>query len=170
MKIYKLLSLGILLLLTVTINAQELNQKQEALFIYNILRHVDWPRDDGHGEFIIQVLGKGDIIKEIQAMASQKTVGDRKIIVKVYDDPKQLEHCHLLFLTKSHTCCLQQARQKLKNMSTLFVTEDKGAISLGSDINFIGTGDKIMFEMNENSMKENNLKMSKELKKLAVVK
>lgn len=102
-------------------------------------------------------------------MAFQKTVGDRKIIVKVFDDTVKLEHCHLLFITKSHSCCLQQARQKLKGMTTLNVTEDKRMIPSGVDINFISRDNRIMFEMNAKSMEARNLKISNDLKKFAVI-
>ena len=165
---FYLIGLTFLLLNNTYSKAQGIDPKQEAVFVYNLLRYIDWPRDDGHSDFIIEVLGKGDIVKEIQLMAAQKTVGDRKIIVKVYDDTAKLEHCHLLFITKSHSCCLQKARQKLKDMSALYVTEDKGMISKGADINFIVRDNKIMFELNEKSLNAHNLKMSNELKKFAV--
>ena len=160
--------LGFLFLYSVPSYAQKIDPKQEAIFVYNIVNFIDWPRADGHDDFIIGVLGKGDIVKEIQSMAFQKTVGDRKIIVKVFDDTVKLEHCHLLFITKSHSCCLQTARQKLKDMATLIVTEDKGMISNGADINFISRDNKIMFELNEKSLNAHNLKISNELKKFAV--
>jgi len=167
-KIYYIISTLILLAINaIPANSQVLDPKYEALFIYNFTKYIEWPRSDGHSDFIIGILGNGDIVKEMQQMAALKTVGDRHIVVKLFENPEDIEHCHLLFITKKFSVNLFEARAKLKGMSTLYIAESPGMAQYGADINFIGKVNKIVFEVNTKYLEENNLKMSSLLKNLA---
>lgn len=159
--------IGLLALYIIPAKAQVLDPKYEALFMYNFTKYIDWPRTDGHPDFIVGILGKGDIVTEMQQMAALKLVGSRKIIVKVFDNPDNIEHCHLLFITKKFSGSLPAAREKLKGMSTLYITESPGMAQNGADINFIGKVNKIVFEINTKYLGENNLQISSTLKNLA---
>lgn len=156
-------------LLNVSANAQVIDPKFEAIFIYNFTKYIEWPRADGHDEFIIGILGKGDIINEMQLMATQKSVGNRKIIIKVFANTENIEHCHLLFITNACANQLQVALQKLAAMNTLFVSESPGLALKGADINFISKVNKVQFELNEKSLESHNLKVSSDLKKFAIL-
>lgn len=158
---------GLLTLFTAHANAQILDPKYEALFIYNFTKYIDWPRTDGHSDFIIGILGNGDIVGEMQQMSVLRSVGDRKIVVKIFEKPENIEHCHLLFITKKFSGSLHTARTKLKGMSTLYITESADMAQNGADINFIGKVNKISFEINTKYLGENNLQMSSTLKNLA---
>ena len=163
------IALGFFLLNIAPIQAQVIDPKYEAIFIYNFTKYIEWPRVDGHGEFIIGILGQGAIISEMQLMASQKLVGDRKIIIKVFENAENIEHCHLLFITKKQSALLAVAQQKLAGMTTLYVTENPGMALKGADINFISKVNKVLFELNEKTMEQHNLQVSSDLKKFAVI-
>lgn len=158
---------GFLALFTAHANAQILDPKYEALFIYNFTKYIDWPRTDGHSDFIIGILGNGDIVSEMQQMVVLRTVGDRKIVVKIFEKPENIEHCHLLFITKKFSGSLQAARTKLKGMSTLYITESPGMAQNGADINFIGKVNKVSFEINTKFLNENKLNIANTLFRLA---
>jgi hypothetical protein len=147
--------------------AQILDPKYEAVFIYNFTKYIDWPRTDGHAEFIIGILGNGDIVREMQQIAALKSVGDRKIVVKTFESAENIEHCHLLFITKKFSESLLTARSKLKGMSTLYITESPGMVQNGADINFIGKVNKIVFEINTKFFSANNLNIANNLLRLA---
>lgn len=163
------IALGFFLLNIAPVHAQVIDPKYEAIFIYNFTKYIEWPRADGHSEFIIGILGQGDIVSEMQLMASQKLVGDRKIIIKVFENAENIEHCHLLFITQKKSALLSVAQQKLAGMTTLYVTESPGMALKGADINFISKVNKILFELNEKTMELHNLKVSSDLKKFAVI-
>ncbi|MBU1014016.1 MAG: YfiR family protein [Bacteroidetes bacterium] len=162
-----IIALGAFLFFTAQIKAQVIDSKYEALFIYNFTKNIEWPRNDGHSEFIIGVLGNGEIVTELQLMASLKMVGDRKITIKVFDNNEKIEHCHLLFITKKLSGQISVAQQKLKGMSTLYVTESPGMAQNGSSINLVSKVNKIVFEINTKNIKENGLKISNSLLSLA---
>lgn len=155
--------LGFFLLCVAPVKTQVIDPKYEAIFIYNFTKFIDWPRTDGHSEFIIGILGQGDIVNEMQLMASQKLVADRKIIIKIFENAENIEHCHLLFITKKQSSQLSVARQKLSGMSTLYITESYGMAQKGADINLSSSVNKVSFEINTKYLKENNLKVANAL-------
>lgn len=162
-----IIALGVFLFFTTQIKAQVIDSKYEALFIYNFTKNIEWPRNDGHSEFIIGVLGKGDIVNELQKMAASKMVGDRKIIIKIYETIENIEHCHILFISKKQSTQITIAQQKLAGMSTLYVTESPGMAQNGSGINLVSKVNKIVFEINTKNLKQNSLKISNSLLNLA---
>lgn len=166
-KIKFIAALSFIILIIAPIKAQVIDTKYEALFIYNFTKYINWPRTDGHDDFIIGILGQGDIVKEMQLLASQKLVGDRKIIIKVFENTESIEHCHLLFITKKQSSQISVARKKLMGMSTLYITESSGMAQNGADINFVSKVNKVVFELNTKYMKENNLQFANTLISLA---
>ncbi len=161
------IAFGLWLLCILQISAQDIDPKYEAIFIYNFTKNIGWPREDGHSNFIIGILGNGDIVKEMQLMASLKSVGDRTIKVKVFENIESIEHCHILFITKEQSNQISIAREKLKGMSTLYITESLGMAQNGSDINLVSKVNKVIFELNTKNLENNRLKISNTLLKLA---
>jgi hypothetical protein len=161
------IALGFFLLFAVPVKAQVIDPKFEALFIYNFTKYIEWSKTDGHSDFIIGILGKGDIVTEMQLMASLKLVGDRKIIIKVFDNSENIEHCHILFITKNQSAQIPVAKQKLAGMSTLYITESPGMAQNGSGINLVSKVNKVVFEVNTKNLKDNNLEISSTLLHLA---
>src|SRR4028119_2478204 len=59
--------------------------KYHSVFIYNFIKYIQWPSSAQSGDFVIGVLGSSGIIPELEKMASTKTVGSQKIVVRRFN-------------------------------------------------------------------------------------
>ena len=141
--------------------------KAQAMFIYNFSRLIEWPASYKTGSFVIGILGSGEIISELEAYTSGKSVGSQAIIVKQYKEAGDIDKCHILFVTYSKTKNLSELENVLNNKSTLIITEKNGAVTEGSAINFLVVGDKLKFEISQGNATRYGIKYSAKLTEMA---
>jgi hypothetical protein len=73
--------------------------KFETLYLYNFTKMIEWPSNKKSGDFVIGIVGKGDVNKYASAMLNGKMVGSQKIVVKEFSSVSAASGCHVLFLT-----------------------------------------------------------------------
>ena len=54
----------------------------KAMFVFNFIKYVEWPETTAGNEFSIGVIGESDITAQLQRIAVQKKVGEKKIVVR----------------------------------------------------------------------------------------
>jgi hypothetical protein len=140
-----------------------------SVFMYNFTKYIQWPSSVQTGDFIIGVLGNSPIVKELEKMAENKTVGSQKISVKKFKSVADISPCQMLFIPSADSRDFESALEKLKGKPTLILTEKNGLGQKGSGINFVLVDGKWKFELNENATKDAGLKVSKELSRLAIL-
>ncbi|MTI39747.1 YfiR family protein [Fulvivirga lutimaris] len=146
------------------IMAQTGENKVKSLFVYNFIRYIQWPQTEQ--DVTIGVLGHdADLMAAFNEMASKKTASGGKIIIKEFSNPAESESYHLVFIPASNSKVIRE----LSNLNkTLIVTEKPGLAKQGSDINFVNQDGKIRFEMNVQKIESTQLKVSSQLKSLAI--
>jgi len=82
---------------------------------------------------------------------------------------KNLEPCHLLFISSSEKTNYAEIMKKVKNSSVLTVGETDGLIDQGGIITFYELKKKVRFKINTDAAKTASLKFSSRLLKLAVI-
>jgi hypothetical protein len=102
-------------------------------------------------------------------MAQAKKVGDRTIKVTKINSPAEIRKCNILFIPATKSAQLPEVLAKVNTQSILVVTEENGLASKGSDINFIIKEGKLAFELNQSAVARQNLKVSNELSRLAIL-
>lgn len=144
--------------------AQTGENKVKSLFVYNFTRYIQWPQTEQ--DVIIGVLGHdADLIAAFNEMASKKTASGGKIIIKEFSNPAESGNYHMVYIPANNSKVISQ----LSNLNkTLIVTEKPGLAQAGSDINFINKDGKIRFEMNITKIDKTELKVSSQLKSLAI--
>ena len=148
-------------------NTQNPESKIKTVFVFNFTKYIQW---EGTGdEFIIGVLGDdAETFNALKAMANQKTVSGRKIVIKSIKSSSEYELCNILYITGDKSKKLGEVKAKnLKN--TLIVTEKEGMAEKGSGINFVKKDGKLRFELNEKEVEKSGLKVSSQLKGLAIL-
>jgi uncharacterized protein YaiI (UPF0178 family) len=143
--------------------------KLHTLFIFSFTRYVQWPEAYNTGDFEILVLGDCPVIEDLKAMAQAKKVGDRTIKVTKINSPAEIRKCNILFIPATKSAQLPEVLAKVNTQSILVVTEENGLASKGSDINFIIKEGKLAFELNQSAVARQNLKVSNELSRLAIL-
>lgn len=143
--------------------------KFHSVFIYNFTKYVQWPESKKSGDFIIGVMGDSPLTPYLEAMAKTRTVGDQKLSIRKIDRANSAKKCHIVFLTESNSSLLGDLKEALNTEPTLIITEKPGLGKEGSGINFIQVNGRWKFELNESAVTSQNLKVSSELKKLAII-
>lgn len=143
----------------------------KALYIYNFATLTDWPNSYKKSDFEIAVVSSNNnVYNEIYKKYNGKSIGSQKIITKKYADASNIESPNILFLDKGSNGLLSAVTEKLKNKSTLLVTNKPGALSKGSIINFIEADNKQSYEINVRTAKRKKLVIASKLIDLAIKK
>jgi hypothetical protein len=158
----------VLLFSSVTLSYAQ-NYKLHSLFIFSFTRYVQWPEAYNTGDFEIVVLGDSPIVEELKSMAQAKKVGDRNIKVTRINSINEITKCHILFISAAKSNQFNDILTKVSSHSVLLVTEEAGLGAKGSIINFIVKEGKLAFELNQSAVNRQNLKVSNELSRLAIL-
>jgi hypothetical protein len=164
----------VILTLNFTLSAEDntevsQNDLVKSVFIYNFTKYIRWPSDDTSGVFIIGILGESDISNPLKEIARKKTVSGREIKIKQYDSIRDVDQCHILFISLWDEEMIPDILNKVKDKSILTVSDIDNFSEQGGMINFILIEGKIKFEINLTSLENANLTAGSELLKLAII-
>lgn len=143
--------------------------KLHPLYVFSFTRYVQWPDAYNQGDFEIVVLGDSPITEELNKMAQVKKVGDRTIKVTKINGVTEIKKCNIIFVPSSKSAQLSEVLAKVGTQPILVITEEPGLTAKGSDINFITKDGKLAFELNQAAINKQNLKVSNELTRLAIL-
>lgn len=144
--------------------------KLYAGFIYHFAKFTQFPSDKQSGDFVIGVLGSKDMAAATKALASSKTIGNRKIVVHQFNNTSEIKNCHILFVANNKKGDISKVTSLANNKKFLVITETPDATSQGSTINFVEANGKVKFELSRSAAVSQGLKISSELQKLAIIK
>lgn len=161
------------LVMSINAYAQENREyKIKAAFLYNFAKFVTWPEDtfaDSQSPLIIGVLGEdpfGEALKSIEGKIAQ----DRKVVVKKFNTEKDIDICHILFISSSEKDRLNQLfNNGLSGKKVLTVGNMAQFTQSGGVINFVFRNNKMKFEISRKSAERAGLTLSSRLLKLAIV-
>ena len=143
------------------------NAKIKAVFIYNFTKYIEWPQAYKEGEFTIGIIGETPLYSELIKMTETKKVANQTLEVKKFTSPNDVTKCHILYVSRDKSQSLNDVIKKVKNNSTLLVTEENGLVDKGSGINFIIKDNRQKFELNKSNVEKYKLKVSSNLEALA---
>jgi hypothetical protein len=149
---------------------EETENKVHSILIYNFTKYINWPEEYNKGDFIIGVLGETDLVGELQKMAKEKNVSNRRMVIKKYSSVNDIDSkCNILFIATGSSNLLSSALRKTQGHPTLVISHKDGLGRAGSLINFVSSNGKYRFEINLNAMDQNGLKCAQQLKTLAIL-
>jgi hypothetical protein len=145
----------------------------KALFLYNFGSYVEWPPDtfsSDQAPFVIGVLGSAPLERTLTGLAATKTIAGRQILVESFASVEEIKPCQILFITRDVDPRQQRlALEKLRNRRVLVVGESAGFAGQGGSVNFFIEANKIRFEINPETVKRQELKISSKLLSLAKI-
>jgi YfiR/HmsC-like len=140
----------------------------KALYLYNFATLIDWPSEYRKGKFVIGVYGtKEGVYENLKSKYEGKSIGSQEIVIKNFTSASAIDKAHILYITPTKSSSYKTLESKLKNASTLFVTEKDGYLSKGAAINFVVKGTSQKFEINKSNAKKHKLIIADRLLKLA---
>jgi len=135
----------------------------KAMYIYNFLRHVNWPNNIIGNEFVIGVFGSNDLLVELKNFTKDRKIGNKNIVVSKIENIAEAAKCQLLFVSSSRSSSISEIKNLIGSNSCLIVSEKPGTFNLGSGIEFYVDQDKLKFKVSEANIRQQKLEISKAL-------
>lgn len=151
-------------------NASPSEHQVKAAIIFNFMKFVEWPATafaDTNTPLSVGVLGNTPIGDHLEQATRNKSVNNRRILVKTCRSLEEAKQCHVLFVCDSEKKRLAGIMDELAGASVLTVGEIEGFTKSGGVINFYREGNKFRFEINDEAAKKVKLKISSKLLSLA---
>ena len=142
-------------------------------FLYNFGRYVQWPAaafPDDRALFVIGVLGKDPFGTVLDEIANSAKVDGRTVVARRFATLADYAPCHILFIAASTDAKVKaEALAKLQNKGVLLVGEEAGLVEQGAVVNFYVENNKVRFEINVGTARQQQLKVSSKLLSLAKI-
>jgi len=149
---------------TSTIKAQQdVSYAVHANIIYRFTKYISWPVYGPSADFIIGIVGATPLYEELESFIANKTVGNRKIIIKKMSSSADEFACQILFISEDQSGSLKKIAEITKGSSILIVSESSGQSTKGSCINFVIINDHLKLEINKSNIEGRNLSIATEL-------
>lgn len=145
--------------------------KVKAVFLHHFLRYLKWPDDYTAKPYNIAFIGNSPVIPTLKQIAANKTVNNRKIVIKEFQNIQDMdmEKCHILFIGQPETESLKDILENAGRKHILTVSDQNGFAKKGVPINFVMIEGRITFEINVKAIKKAGLYPSSQILKLAVL-
>jgi len=140
----------------------------EAMFIYNFLRHIEWPDGSNNNSFIIGVYGNSPTFDQLVEFTKNRKVGTKSIEVKKISSVAEVAHCQLVFVPHNQSSRISEMKNIIGNKGCLIVGEKEGSNVLGSTIEFVIQDNRLKFRVNESNARQQNLMVSKTLLDMSI--
>jgi hypothetical protein len=140
----------------------------QAMFLYNFSRLIKWPETNSQSDFVFGVFGNQEVYNSLVTITSGKKVGTQPIVVKLFNNPKEITSCHVIFISNNKLDQFNEVLGRMQNKSSLIVTEKQGMISSGSTIDFVVADNKLRYMVSEENARKNNLVLSRNLQDMAM--
>ena len=152
-------------------NAQEARPMHEvySMMVFNFVKYVQWPTNDGNKEFVIGVVGNDAMYNTLSSWYSGKAKGTMTYVIKKFKTAAEMSDCQVVFIDRSKSSEFDAINEKVKGKGTLVVTDRNGLGAKGSCINFKTVDEKLKFELNQSAIAASNLKVSSTLSSMAIL-
>jgi hypothetical protein len=142
----------------------------KAAFLFHFVQLVEWPAGalNGSDQSInLCIFDDEPRRKELQNTIEGKPVGTRVLRVRVLGQPKDIQGCNILFLSRDQSRRQAAVLKSVRDLPVLTVGETDDFLSDGGMIHFHLDGDKIRFDINSNGADSSHLRISSRLLLLA---
>ena len=135
------------------------------LYIFNFTRYVEWPA--GAKSVKIGVVDNESAEGYLNKMAKAKSTGGAEISVINTKNDTELSSCQIIFIPSGSTALAGKLIESFGDRPILIVTEDADLIKKGASVSFKVVANKLRFQINEEVVKKQGLKVSSSLLSLA---
>lgn len=142
----------------------------KAAFLYNFAKFIEWPNVKSEGPdmpIIIGVIGEDPFGSILDQTIKNKTACGRGLVIKRFRLLKEIESCHILFVSSSEEKRLQEIIEIVRGWYTITVGDMDLFAEKGGMIGFTLNKKKVRFSINIKAVEEAGLKISSKLLKIA---
>jgi len=140
---------GLIVLLVIfaasQLKAQVQIEDAKAKFIYNFTKFFEWPASQRTGDFVIGVLGSGNMYNSLKSYTQGKKVITQNITVKKFRNVDEVTECDVLFVSYLKVSDIPGIHEKAGRFTLIISDSDQG-IQKGAAINFFLEGNRLRYE------------------------
>jgi hypothetical protein len=138
----------------------------KAVFLFNFAQFVDWPPAafaDAQAPLVIGVLGEDPFGAYLDETVKGEKIGRRPLVVRRYQHVEDIGTCHVLFISGSEAGRIEDIVGRLKDRSTLTVSDVGSAGHQGVMIRFLNENNHLRLRINLQAAKLAGLTISSKL-------
>ena len=136
----------------------------KAVYIEKFSRFITWPEeccmDDPNKPFIISVIGKTPLYKNLEQIYSMQKINNKKVEIRKINNLYEIENSHILVIAESERKNLQNILALTEKLPVLTISDSPNFAKEGVLINFFEEKNKLKFEVNETAVIKSPLQMS----------
>ena len=145
--------------------------KFKAVYLYKFATYTRWPNrafTNDNSPFVFGILGPDPVGADLQRIAAVKTIGQRKIVVRRYQNVNQIRNCHILFMSRANNAqFVQAACQKLAGRNILLVGDTVNSIKQGTVFAFSIQQNRIRIHISIGAVQRAGLTVNAQLLRIA---
>lgn len=148
--------------------SESLEYHLKAAFLYQFSKFVEWPPQalrTSQSTICIGTVDGGPMAEALQTIEGKETKG-RRVAVKRFKTPEDLEFCHILYISPALEARVAEILDRLKGAATLTVSDLHGFARRGGMIGLMTVDHKIRFEINREAAERAHLQLSSHLLRL----
>jgi len=147
-------------------NANEYQVK--AAFLYNLARMVEWPNENSSAPLVMCFMGE-DVFGNTTDGISTKTIRNRPIAFRKNVTLREVEICHILYISASERNNIASVSKALASRAILTVGDFDDFTARGGMVNLTRDNERINIEVNLKRVEKTGLKISSRLLTLAKI-
>jgi preprotein translocase subunit Sec61beta len=135
----------------------------------NFIKFVEWPESaasSGNDLVIIGIIGEDDFGETLEHIDG-RIIGGKRLAVRHFDFPADLEACQILFVSKSEAYRTMSILDQVAGTPVLTIGETDGFTRLGGMIRFFLEKSHVRFEINPDAAAHAGLKFNAKLLEIA---
>jgi hypothetical protein len=161
-------------LLCIQARAQQYNEYDlKAAYLYNFGKFVEWPGTTSYPDgnsFVIGIYRSNPFGDILSKALKDRTVNDRKIVIKRFFTPEEIKDCQILFISDISKEELTEVLNYLQKKPVLTVGDDIGEFcESGGIINLTPQFAKYRFQINNKAAGRVGLAISSKLLSLSKI-
>lgn len=143
--------------------------KLKAAFLLNFSKFTTWPEEafsQSSESFDFCVAGQDPFGSTLSSLET-KSVGGRRIRLRLQESLEETKGCHVIFVSKSEKSKLSKLQQITDGQPVVTVSDIEGFSSFGGTFEFITRDGRLSFIVNNGQAKNSRLQINASLLNLA---
>ncbi len=142
----------------------------KSVFLYNFCHFIDWPDSSftsPNEPLIIGIVGNDPFGSSLRESVAGETYHNRPIVIEHYRTPKDIKHCHLLFVPRSENGQVDAILKAIDSKSVVTVGETEDFLNHGGMIALPTDRGRVRLKIKPETMRAANLSVSSKLLRVA---
>jgi YfiR/HmsC-like len=142
----------------------------KSVFLYNFCHFIDWP-DSAFSSpdepLIIGIVGEDPFGALLKEAVEGETYHNRPIVIEHYRSPKDIKHCHLLFVGRTEASRVDAILAAVSSKSVVTVGETEDFLDHGGMIALPADRNRVRLRIRPAALRAANLSVSSKLLRVA---